>query len=77
MDVMVVADGHYYQTSDGTVYADSVYDYTFYKRYLQAFDHVYAVARIKKLECAPEGKKVSSGPGVTFLPLPSIILAVW
>lgn len=71
MDVMVVADGYYYQTSDGTVYADSVFDYTFYKRYLLAFDHVYAIARIKKLESAPEGKKVSSGPGVTFLPLPA------
>ncbi len=70
MNVMVVADGHYYQTPDGTVYAESVYDYTFYKRYLQAFDHVYAVARIQQVDSI-QGKKVSCGPGVTFLPLPA------
>ena len=33
MDVLVVADGHYYQTPNGCVDADSVYDYNFYKRY--------------------------------------------
>ncbi len=70
MDVMIVADGHYYQTPDGTVYADSVYDYTFYKRYLSAFDHVYAVARITYVDSI-QGKKVSSGDHVTFLPLPA------
>lgn len=70
MNVMVVADGHYYQTPDGTVYADSVYDYTFYKRYLQAFDHVYAVARLQQVTEAPRGKKQSSGDGVSFLALP-------
>ena len=42
MNVLVVADGHYYITPNGDVYADSVYDYNFYKRYLMSFDHVYA-----------------------------------
>ena len=70
MDVLVVADGHYYQVPDGDVYADSVYDYNFYKRYLQAFDHVYAVVRVKHVDAPPAGKRLSSGPGVTFLLLP-------
>ena len=38
MNLLLVADGHYYQTPDGTVYADSVFDYTFYKRYLMTFE---------------------------------------
>ncbi len=71
MNVLIVADGHYYKTPDGKVYADSVYDYVFYKRYLQAFDHVYAAVRITELQEAPRGKKLSSGEGVTFLPLPA------
>ena len=71
MNVLIVADGHYYRTPDGSVYADSVYDYVFYKRYLQAFDHVYAAVRITEIEEAPRGKKLSSGEGVTFLPLPA------
>lgn len=71
MDVLVVADGHYYITPDGAVYADSVYDYNFYKRYLQAFDHVFAVVRAKHINEEPKGKKLSSGEGVTFLELPA------
>jgi glycosyltransferase involved in cell wall biosynthesis len=71
MDVLVVADGHYYITPDGAVYADSVYDYSFYKRYLQAFDHVFAVVRAKHINEEPNGKKLSSGEGVTFLELPA------
>lgn len=70
MDVLVVADGHYFRTPDGTVYADSVYDYNFYKRYLQAFDHVYAVVRAIDVSEAPKGKRKSSGEGVSFLFLP-------
>lgn len=71
MNVLVVADGHYYQTPDGNVYVESVYDYGFYKRYLSVFEHVYAVARIEKVDARPFGKKISSGEGVSFLALPS------
>lgn len=71
MNVLVVADGHYFQTPDGTVYAESVYDYAFYKRYLQSFDHVYAAVRLDQLSETPLKMKKSSGEGVTFLPLPA------
>ena len=71
MNVLVVADGHYFQTPDGTVYAESVYDYAFYKRYLQSFDHVYAAVRLDQLSEHPQNMKKSSGEGVTFLPLPA------
>lgn len=71
MNVLVVADGHYYQAPDGTVYAESVYDYAFYKRYLQSFDHVFAAVRLERLDAAPKSMKKSSGAGVTFLPLPA------
>ncbi len=71
MNVLVVADGHYYVTPDGAVYADSVYDYNFYARYLQAFDHVYAAIRAVPVDEVPKGKKISSGEGVSFLLLPN------
>lgn len=71
MNVLVVADGHYFQTPDGTVYAESVYDYAFYKRYLQSFDHVYAAVRLDQINETPIKMKKSSGDGVTFLPLPA------
>lgn len=71
MNLLLVADGHYYQTPDGSIYADSVFDYTFYKRYLSAFEHVYAVIRAKKVSEKPIGKKLASGYGITFLLLPN------
>lgn len=71
MDLLIVADGHYYKTNDGTIYVDSVYDYNFYKRYLSVFDHLYAVARIENVNVVPEGRKVSSGEGIDFLELPN------
>lgn len=71
MNVLVVADGHYYITKKGLVYADSVYDYKFYRRYLQAFDHVYAVIRAEVVSDVPKGKRLSSGDGVTFLRIPN------
>lgn len=70
MNVLVVADGHYCVTPDGTVYADSVYDYAFYKRYLQVYDHVFAVVRARVVDDVPKNKKKSSGNGVTFLFMP-------
>lgn len=70
MNVIVVADGHYMQTPDGDVYADAVYGYKFYKRYLNVFDKVFAIVRLEKVEKIPENAKLSSGPNVEFLPLP-------
>ena len=70
MNLLLVADGHYYQTPDGTVYADSVFDYTFYKRYLTTFEHVYAVVRARQVDEVPKGKKLASGEGVSFLNMP-------
>lgn len=67
--MVVVADGHYYADPSGAVYVESVFGYEFYNRYLEVFDHVYAIARITKLDKAPDGKKRADGSGVSFLPL--------
>lgn len=67
--VLVAADNHYYRDAKGEVYVDSVFSYDFYKRYLSAFDKVYAVGRVSQVETAPAGKKRADGPGVEFLDL--------
>ena len=71
MNLLLVADGHYYQTPDGKVYSDSVFDYTFYKRYLSVFEHVYTVIRAKQVIDIPVGKKLASGDGISFILLPN------
>jgi glycosyltransferase involved in cell wall biosynthesis len=65
-------------TPDGTVYPYSVFDYTFWCRYLEVFDEVVVFGRVGKIgEVNPETMPPkSSGPGVTFFPLPDF-LGAW
>lgn len=70
MDVIVVADGHYLKDEDGNIYAESVYSYSFFKRYLSVFEKVYAIVRLEYTAVAPETAKLCSGLNVEFLPLP-------
>lgn len=71
MKLLVVADGHYYTTPDGKVYADSVYDYKFYARYLKVFEEVCVVVRAEKVKEVPKNKKETSGEGLKFIFLPN------
>ena len=70
MKVLVVADGHYYIDLKNTVYVESVFDYSFYARYLSVFDEVYAIVRAERVDNPPKKSKVASGPNVHFLPIP-------
>ena len=70
MKLLVVADGHYYIDKQGNCYVESVFDYTFYARYLSVFDEVYALVRAEQVETVPQNCKIASGPNVHFLPIP-------
>lgn len=71
MKIMVVADGHYYRASNNEIYVDSVFDYNFYKRYLQVYDDIIVVARIENLKYVPNDKKKASGENIEFWDLPN------
>ena len=70
MKLLVVADGHYYIDKEQNVYVESVFDYSFYARYLSVFEEVYALVRAEQVETAPKNCKLASGQGVHFLPIP-------
>lgn len=70
MKILVVADGHYYIDKGNNVYVESVFDYSFYARYLSAYEEVYAIIRAEKVNNQPRGTKVASGHNVHFLPIP-------
>lgn len=74
--VLVVADGHYYRDKNGGFFVDSVFDYSFYKRYLDAFDEVYAIVRTQEVEISPAFSKKASGPNVHFLPIDDTVGAL-
>lgn len=71
MKILVVADGHYHKNDKGEVFAESTYDYTFYKRYLDVFDEVYAIVRMKEGGDVPKNSKPCNGENVHFLPVPA------
>ncbi len=68
--LLVVADGHYYIDKQQNVYVESVFDYSFYARYLSVFDSVYAIIRAEQVDTAPAHCKLAGGPNVHFLPIP-------
>lgn len=71
MNLLVVADGHYYRTPDGQIYVESVFDYSFYKRYFDVFENVKVIIRLSDVEDLPNKMKRVDGPGLEFLPLPN------
>lgn len=68
MNIFVVADGHYYEDKYGNVYADSVYDYQFFNRYIRCFGDISVLCRISKdANIQFEKLKKCNGPNITFL----------
>jgi len=70
MKLLIVADGHYYIDKQENVYVESVFDYSFYARYLVVFEEVYGIVRAEQVETAPKNCKLASGPHVHFFPIP-------
>lgn len=68
--VLVVTCAHMVKTAKGDYYTDSVYDYEFFKKYLQVFDEVKVVARCKVSEQPGIGAVVASGENVRIFELP-------
>jgi glycosyltransferase involved in cell wall biosynthesis len=78
MRVVVALHHHFRRLPDGAVYPYSVFDYTFWRRYLDVFDEVVVFARVRRVEkiesaCLP-GK--ANGPRVGFYALPDF-LGAW
>lgn len=71
MKALVTTHAQMFQTPDGKVWTNSVYGYNFFKRYLDVFENVRLVTRMKEIEYEDLGNKVIvSGPGLEFYSLP-------
>ncbi len=65
--IIIVADHHYYEDEEGTVFVPSVYGYNYWKRYLNVFETIVVLARGRKGENFDKEKMiVASGPNVQF-----------
>lgn len=73
MNLVVTLDARFERTPDGKVWSVSRCPYSFWQPYLDVFDQVKVVARIKNVDKTPEYFLESSGPRVTFIPMPYFI----
>lgn len=70
MNLMVSCEFRFYQTPDGQVWTPSSFQHEFWLRYLNVFDQVIVIARVKKVKSVYKNWRLSSGDNVSFFPLP-------
>lgn len=63
---LVVIDGHLIVTPDGKIWSQRIYDYNFFKRYLDVFDSIRVVSRIKESDNNDNYPNLCSGDNVEF-----------
>jgi glycosyltransferase involved in cell wall biosynthesis len=70
MEVAVFLDQRFSRTPDGMVWTADSCAYSFFRRYLEVFDRVRAVARVQEVAVADPRWKAASGAGVSFTAAP-------
>ena len=73
MRLMVAIDNRFERTKNGNIYSTTVCDYSFWCRYLQVFDEVIVLARLKDIEAHSVDKQKADGPKVSFVEVPNFI----
>src|SRR4029453_17611800 len=70
MRVLVATEARLDRTPDGACWNVGSASYKFWRRYLDVFDRVCVVARVRSVEVAPENAVRVDGPNVSVAPLP-------
>jgi len=73
MNVVVTLEHRFDRTPDGIVWTQTQFAYSFWKRYLEVFDHVRVVARVRDLPTVPSDWKEANGDRVSFAAIPYYI----
>jgi glycosyltransferase involved in cell wall biosynthesis len=73
MKLTVSLEARFFRTPDQKIWAESIPDYSFWCRYLDAFDFVEIVARVQDVVAVPPTYMRSDGDKVSFVPLPYYI----
>jgi glycosyltransferase involved in cell wall biosynthesis len=76
MNLVVALDKRHESTPDGKVWTQGTLAYPFWRRYLDVFDHVRVVARVRRVATPTPGWVEADGPGVSFAPV-TFYLGPW
>lgn len=70
MKLMVATDAHLFETPDGQYWSKNIYEYKFWTRYLNVFDQIRIVVRVKKVDTVNDNFSAVVGPGVEVFGIP-------
>lgn len=70
MDVCVALEHRFDQTPDGAVWTVTSFSRSFWERYLDVFDRVWILARVRQVRCVPADWLRTDDRDVRILPLP-------
>jgi glycosyltransferase involved in cell wall biosynthesis len=70
MKVLVSTEHRFDRTPDGRVWTQTMFAYPFWTRYLQVFDQVRILARVRDVETVPSDWQQATGLDVSFAPTP-------
>ena len=70
MNLLINCPQHFERTPDGQVWTNGQFPYSFWTRYLAAFDGVTVLARVRDVPELSAERQPASGTGVRFLGLP-------
>ncbi|MDJ0734699.1 MAG: glycosyltransferase family 4 protein [Nostocaceae cyanobacterium] len=70
MNVVVVLEHRFHSTPDGKVWTQTAFPYSFWQRYLEVFESVRVVARVRKVPSVPGDFRRADGENVSFAPVP-------
>lgn len=73
MNVVVILEHRFYRTPDGKVWTQTTFPHSFWKRYLEVFEHVRVAARIREVTSIPPDWKQANGERVSFAAVPYYI----
>jgi glycosyltransferase involved in cell wall biosynthesis len=73
MNVVVALEHRFDRTPDGVVWTLTQFPNSFWKRYLEVFDHVRVVARVREVSSVSSDFKRADGEGVSFAAIPYYI----
>ncbi|MBO4432977.1 MAG: glycosyltransferase family 4 protein, partial [Clostridia bacterium] len=73
MKLLVAVDSSMYKTPDGKYWCHTIYEYSFFERYLQVFDEIVVASRVKETNYNEvEGLLRCDGPRMTVADLPDM-----
>lgn len=73
MKVAIALEARFERTPDGAIWTLVGFAYSFWKRYLEVFNRVCVVARVRDVSHVPSDWQRADGEGVSFFPMPYYI----